>query len=435
MNPLGPTSQKKATLSNAQDALLASHTAGAIGRFSFPAGTVLFNRGEARHCAFLIDKGTVHIYGNDDNHDPDEERLLCVLGEGEIFGEMALIDSAPRTARAITAADCDIFVIPRDALQDRLTGLDPIVSMLISLLIERYRFTRLHLPESIRQDESAENLIRKVGKYDRLPNSVSNLRDAESQRAAARRELALEQELRAGLERREFIPVLQPILKLPERTLAGFEALIRWQHPEKGLIMPGDFIPVAERTGVVQHLDRMMLEKACEILPTLPGDTFVSVNLSGINLGATDLVHTVKSVLKNGKADPARLKLEITESALIAEPERAEDVLHELRALGLALALDDFGTGYSSLGYLHRFSIDTIKIDRSFVMALHDGSRSIDIVRAIVALARTFNLKVVAEGIENENDVRVLNELGCDYGQGYLFSKPLPVDKARVFGQ
>lgn len=436
MNPTGPTPQKKATLSNAQDSLLASHMAGTIGRFVFPAGTVLFNRGEVRHCAFLIDKGTVHVYGNDDAPaNADEEKLLCVLGEGEIFGEMALIDAAPRTARAITATECEIFVIPRDALSDRLAGLDPIVAMLISLLIERYRFTRLHLPESIRQDSGGESLIRKLGKYDRLPESVLGLRDAQQQRAAARRELGLEQELRAGLERREFIPVLQPILKLPERKLAGFEALIRWQHPEKGLVMPGDFIPVAERTGVVQHLDRMMLEKACELLPTLPAGMFVSVNMSGINFGAVDVVHTVRSVLAHYKADPSRLKLEITESALIREPERAEEVLHQLRALGLAVALDDFGTGYSSLGYLHRFAIDTIKIDRSFVMALHDGSRSIDIVRAIIALARNFNLKVVAEGIESEDDVRVLNELGCDYGQGYLFSKPLPVDKARVFGQ
>jgi EAL domain-containing protein (putative c-di-GMP-specific phosphodiesterase class I) len=169
------------------------------------------------------------------------------------------------------------------------------------------------------------------------------------------------------------------------------------------------------------------------------GAGFIGSHMVAALLTEPDAQVTVYDNFSSGRdwhlaeADPSRLKLEITESALIGDPERAEEVLHELRGLGLALALDDFGTGYSSLGYLHRFAIDTIKIDRSFVMALHDGSRSIAIVRAIVALARPFNLKVVAEGIESENDVRVLNELGCDYGQGYLFSKPLPVDKARVF--
>lgn len=425
----------KAEISNAHDALLANNTAGRIGRYVFPAGTVLFEKGEARHCAFLIDKGEVHIFGNDEG---GADKRLCVLGEGEIFGELALIDSAPRTARAVTASDAEIFVIPRDALQERVRGLDPIVSLLLSLLIERYRFSRLHLPESIRQDQGGEDLIKKISKYDRLPDSLLRLRDSAQQRENARRELNLEQELRRGLENREFVPVLQPILKMPEGRIAGFEALIRWQHPEKGLLTPNHFIPVAERTGVVQQLDRMMLEKACEIMPTLPcGDEplFISVNMSGINFGAVDIVQTVRHTLQQYKADPRRLKLEITESALIGDPEMAEEILHGLRQLGLATALDDFGTGYSSLGYLHRFSIDTIKIDRSFVMAMPTGQRSIDIVQAIITLARTFGLKVVAEGIENEEEVKLLNDLGCDYGQGYFYSKPLPVDDALAYAR
>jgi EAL domain-containing protein (putative c-di-GMP-specific phosphodiesterase class I)/CRP-like cAMP-binding protein len=428
---------QKATISKAHDAVLAHHSAGSIGRFTFPAGTVLFEKGEVRHCAFLIDRGTVHIEGNDEG---GEDRLLCVLGEGEIFGEMALVDSAPRTARAVTATECDIFVIPRDALQERVRGLDPVITMLIGLLIERYRFSRLHLPESIRQDQGGEELIKKISKYDRLPDTVMQLRDSARLREAARRELGLEQELRAGIENREFVAVLQPVMNLSDGRIAGFEALIRWHHPEKGLVMPNDFIPAAERTGIVQHLDRMMLDRACEILPQLrqlgsaAEKLFISVNMSGINFGVADVLQTVKNILAAHDADPACIKLEVTESALIGDPEAAENTLNDLRALGLETALDDFGTGYSSLSYLHRFAFDTIKIDRAFVMGLNEeGSRSVDIVRAVIALARNFGLSVVAEGVEEDEDAQILKALGCDMAQGYLYSKPLPVEDALAF--
>jgi EAL domain-containing protein (putative c-di-GMP-specific phosphodiesterase class I) len=204
--------------------------------------------------------------------------------------------------------------------------------------------------------------------------------------------------------------------------------------------MPNDFIPAAERTGIVQHLDRMMLDRACEILPQLrqlgsaAEKLFISVNMSGINFGVADVLQTVKNILAAHDADPACIKLEVTESALIGDPEAAENTLNDLRALGLETALDDFGTGYSSLSYLHRFAFDTIKIDRAFVMGLNEeGSRSVDIVRAVIALARNFGLSVVAEGVEEDEDAQILKALGCDMAQGYLYSKPLPVEDALAF--
>jgi EAL domain-containing protein (putative c-di-GMP-specific phosphodiesterase class I)/CRP-like cAMP-binding protein len=413
---------------DSQDILLARHSAGLIRRYIFPQDTILFRKGELRQCAFLIDKGAVDIIGNDEG---GEDRLLCTISEGEIFGEMALIDNAPRTATAVTTKESEIFVIPRDALQERAHGLDPIVSLLISLLIERYRITRIHLPESVKQDRIGD-FVSKLSKYERLPEEMMRLRNVKETRDTALREMKLEQELRTALEKKQFVPMLQPILKLPERRLAGFETLIRWQHPEKGMIMPNDFIPVAERTGVVQHLDRMMLEHACEFLPVLhkqaPG-AFISVNLSGINFGTLDLVDAVAGILKRSRVNPDHINLEITESALIGDPELAQKVLEGLKNLGLSVALDDFGTGYSSLSYLHKFAIDALKIDRSFVAQLHNGQRSIDIVQAIVSLARTFKLGVIAEGVEREEDLALLNGMGCDMGQGYLFSKPLPADK------
>lgn len=428
--------QTAPTFQNSQDALLAGHSSGLVRRYVFPKNTVLFCRGETRHCAYLIDKGRVHIYGS--NSDDEEDHMLCALGPGEIFGEIALIDNTPRTATAITEEETEIFVIPRDALQGKLRGLDPIISLLISLLIERYRTTRIHLPESIKQDEAGD-FIEKVSKYESLPEEILRLRNSEAQREMALREMKLEQELRSGLKHKQFYPVLQPILKLPEEKISGFEALIRWQHPSRGTVMPMDFIPVAERSGLVQHLDRLMLEKVCQILPSLQeraggaADLFVSVNLSGVNFASRDVVDLINDTFKRTETDPRKIRFEITESALIGDPVLAEEILQALKKTGARIALDDFGTGYSSLNYLHRFSIDTIKIDRTFVANLHDDPRSIDIIRAIVGLARNFNLTVVAEGIETDEDVKALSSLECDYGQGFYYGRPLDLTDAHIF--
>lgn len=446
-----PSSKKKAAPKSAvkvpvesQDRFLAKTGGGKISHHVFPKGTMLFDRGEERHCAYLVDYGQIEIYGNDEDDDgPD--KLLCTLGPGEIFGEMALIDNAPRSARAITASEAEIFVVPRQALQSRVESLDPIISLLISLLIERYRFTRINLPESIKQNE-ADELIKKIGGTPSTAKSdgVMRLHDMNEQKANALKEIKLEQELRTGLENDQFYPVLQPILSLPDQKIAGFEALIRWQHPDKGLVSPVEFIPVAERTGMVQQLDKLMLEKACDVTTDmneilyeetgkLDNPLFISVNLSGINFETLDIVDTVRKSLIRTGIDPNWLKLEITESALIDDPDHAEKVLKGLKILGLKVALDDFGTGYSSLGYLHRFPIDLLKIDRSFIAQIHDGHKSMDIVRAIIGLAKNFKFEVVAEGIEQEQDIVALNSLACDLGQGFYFGRPMSIEDAGQF--
>jgi EAL domain-containing protein (putative c-di-GMP-specific phosphodiesterase class I) len=159
----------------------------------------------------------------------------------------------------------------------------------------------------------------------------------------------------------------------------------------------------------------------------------VSVNLSGVHFDQEDFSSQIDSIIKESGVNPAQIVLEITESALMGSPAVAEKVLKDIRRLGLRVALDDFGTGYSSLGYLHRFSIDILKVDRSFVQDIHNNAKSLDVVRAIVSLSKTFNLKIIAEGIESEKEIYSLAGLGCDNGQGYYFSRPLPVDKAFEF--
>lgn len=427
---------------DSQDAILAHYGATNINCHVFPAGTILFKKGESRQCAFLIEKGNVQIIGNDDKDNatgPDSlnDDVLCVLGSGEIFGEMALIDSSPRSATAVTQDECRIFVIPRQTLEERLGNMDPIVSLLVSLLIERYRSTRVNLPESIKQDQQG-TFIEKVSRYDSLPKELFQLRDTETQMERALEELQIQQEIRIGLKKKEFIPFLQPILALPDEKIVGFEALIRWEHPEKGLLAPFHFIPVAERTGIVQSLDHVMMEAVSEIIPefidrSANDDFFISVNLSGINFETNEVVSRIKNTVEKNKIHPKNIKLEITESALINDAAKAEDVLQELKGLGFKIALDDFGTGYSSLGYLHKFSIDYIKIDRAFVSEIHSGQKSIDIVRAIIGLARNFNLGVIAEGIETKEDIVALNSLGSDMGQGYFYGKPLCVEDAMAF--
>ena len=403
---------------------------------SYPADHVLFSIGDRRDNAYLIDQGEV-ILKNAAGED------VCRLGPGDFFGEMALIEGGQRSATAVTSALSDVFVIPRSALKDRIRGLDPVLSLLIGFLIERYRSARAYMPESIRQEQAAR-LAQTVNGHDEaaqaLPDDLASLSNIHSQRDAALKELKLEQDVRRGLQRAEFIPVLQPVLALPARRVVGFEALIRWYHPEKGLIFPDHFIPVAERTGVVQLLDKMMMQKACRLIPEflrnaphLPDDFFISVNLSGTNFETLDVIHDVREALVESDVDPRHLKLEITESALISDPKRAEQILHGLRALGVTIALDDFGTGYSSLGYLHKFPLDSLKIDRGFIRAIHDSPKSLEIVSAIVGLARNFKLGVIAEGIETEQDAAVIISLGCEMAQGYLFGKPMSSDDAQLF--
>jgi diguanylate cyclase (GGDEF)-like protein len=244
-------------------------------------------------------------------------------------------------------------------------------------------------------------------------------------------QLQLETDLRHAIERKEFEIYYQPIVNLDDGAVSGFEALVRWNHPKHGLISPADFIPVSESTDLIVPLTLMILQESCRQVGEWSKDAqnrslFVSVNLSGKHFDHPDLVEQIKDVLDETRFDPTCLKLEITETAVMENAETAISMLKSIKELGVKISIDDFGTGYSSLSYLHKFPIDTLKIDRSFVNSIDDGSENEEIVRTIVALAKALNLTVVAEGIENVNQFQYLSMLGCESGQGYLFSRPLP---------
>lgn len=249
-------------------------------------------------------------------------------------------------------------------------------------------------------------------------------------------QLQLETDLRYAVERDEFCAFYQPIVGLDSMTLVGFEALIRWNHPQRGLVSPNEFIPICEENGLIVPVTLWMLRTCCEQLVAwqqkslLNKSLFLSVNLSGKHFAQKDLVHQVQKILIETKVNPACLKLEITESAVMDNPENVILKLNQLKTLGVQLSIDDFGTGYSSLSYLHRFPIDTLKVDRSFVGTMEEGSENGEIVRTILSLAKTLGMNVVAEGIETIHQLHQLQVLGCEYGQGYLFSRPVPIDDA-----
>jgi diguanylate cyclase (GGDEF)-like protein/PAS domain S-box-containing protein len=251
--------------------------------------------------------------------------------------------------------------------------------------------------------------------------------------------LQLETDLRRALERKEFMVVYQPIMSLETGQLCGFEALIRWPHPERGLISPMDFIPLAEETGMIVQIGEWVLREACEqmrrwqlVFPTEP-PTFMCVNLSVKQFSQLDLIEKVATILEETNLAPTSLKLEITESAVMENVETATNMLNQLRLLGVQLAMDDFGTGYSSLSNLHRFPINTLKIDRSFITRMVENNENAEIVRTISGLAQNLGMDVVAEGVETRAQLDILRSLGCKYGQGYFFSKPLDSQGAEAF--
>jgi diguanylate cyclase (GGDEF)-like protein/PAS domain S-box-containing protein len=244
-------------------------------------------------------------------------------------------------------------------------------------------------------------------------------------------QLKMETDLRRACERDELFVDYQPIVSLRSRTLIGFEALVRWRHPEFGLVPPKDFIPVAEETGQILTIGQTVLESACrqarewrETYPASP-PLFVSVNLSVKQFNQPGLVENIAHLLQRFQLPPRCLKLEITESVFSDNIEAAVGLLTQLRELGVQLSIDDFGTGYSSLSYLQRFPIDTLKIDRSFVTQMMENEENLAIVRTIVALAQNLGMDVVAEGVETEDQLKLLRKLECENGQGFLFSTPL----------
>ncbi len=255
-----------------------------------------------------------------------------------------------------------------------------------------------------------------------------------SMRARKTDRLTLESDLRRALEREEITILYQPIVRLDDRSVAGFEALARWDHPKMGRMSPSDFIAIAEEIGLIVDLGLFVLERAARQLGAwqraVRKPLFTSVNVSSRQLLRQDLIHDLRTVIARSGLARGTLKLELTESLVMENPEHAAQMLSRIKELGAGLALDDFGTGHSSLSYLQRFPFDTIKIDQSFVRASSKGQRPV-ILRSIIALAHDLGMEVVAEGAETDSDAVELYQLGCEYAQGFVFGEPMSAEAAR----
>jgi diguanylate cyclase (GGDEF)-like protein/PAS domain S-box-containing protein len=290
----------------------------------------------------------------------------------------------------------------------------------------------LYPEEFLRDADTAMYRAKSTGK------ARSEIFDADM-RATITSRLQLETDLRHALHRKEFRNVYQPIVLLATGQVAGFEALLRWQHPERGLLGPAEFIPVAEETGLIRDLGWWNLREACrqicEWKNRLSGfsDLIMSVNLSVKQFQQANLVGDIRKLLQELSLPAETLQLELTESSVMTDPHTAISMLEQIKAQGICLAIDDFGTGYSSLSYLHRFPLNTVKIDRSFTSTMGNGGDGIQIVKTIMPLASNLGFDVVAEGVETQEQVRLLKELKCKYAQGYYFSKPLTAEAAEEF--
>lgn len=288
--------------------------------------------------------------------------------------------------------------------------------------------TGYEIPNDVVRDaDTAMNRAKALGKarhemFDRAMHTQSS------------RRLQLETDLRRAVEREEFEVFYQAIVDLADEMIIGFEALVRWTHPERGRVFPDEFVGIAEETGLILPIDRYVMREACRQTKEWQekfGPLSISVNLSAKQFALRDIVYVIDSVLQDTGLAPTDLKLEITESALMDNQDSAAEIFHEIKKRNVQLGLDDFGTGYSSLSYLHRFPLDTLKIDRSFVSRMNESPGEHEaIVRTIVNLAQNLKFKTVAEGIETIDQLHSLQALDCLYGQGYYFSKPMPAAEA-----
>jgi EAL domain-containing protein (putative c-di-GMP-specific phosphodiesterase class I) len=380
-----------------------------MDRFKLPlaAGEILFEYGDEGHCAYIVESGAVEIL----LHPGGVERVVARLGPGEIFGEMALFGEHTRSAGARAAEATVLTRLTHDYIAERVQAADPMLRHMLRTLTRRSR----ELLEGRSRPAAAED----------------------ADRSLALNRVRAEQELTLALEHEELLLYLQPIVHLADGAPAGFEALIRWQHPQRGLVPPGQFIPLAEESVLINRIGLWIIEHSCAALAALdstgPAQPFMSVNLSGRQLNDPAVLPALDAALARHGVAPGQIKLEITESLLLQKIDEGLPLLQACRERGMRVSLDDFGTGYSSLAYLHRLPVDTLKLDRSFVLQLDSNEAGRRIVAAVIRLAHELDMDVIAEGLETKEQIEALQALGADLGQGYYFGRPAPLAGALDF--
>ncbi len=391
-------------------------------RKSIRAGTTIFREHETGDFAYLIETGKVELSADDEGR----KVVITIVGAGDLFGEMSVIDNSLRIATAIAIEDTVVIPIGAELFQEKLGKSDPMAYMFLRVLAGRYRWALRRALDNQNLNSAKTMMMGGMDtRYMRVRESAIN-------------RLRIEQDLREAVENEQFLLYYQPIVAIDTGVIAGFEALLRWQHPERGIISPDEFIGVAEESDLIIPIGSWVIEKACEDLPRFQdvfdqnfmdqSKLFMSINVSPKQIDKLSKLGRLQAILDIHKTDPTTIKLEITEDILVTSPEAAALALDKIKKTGVELALDDFGTGYSSMSYLHRFPLDVLKIDRTFIDAVNKDEKGLDIVRGIIGLARALRMKVVAEGVENLETLNKIRNLDCDYLQGFFASKPWPLD-------
>jgi len=371
-------------------------------------GQILFREGDLPTTAFLIESGSLAI----STYQNGEHLLLSTLDAGALVGEMAVIDEAPRTATAIAMSDCVLLPIDRAQIAERLAGTDPIIRSLLEGQLKRYRGALAAMQgKKVEADDTPDTQSETIG--------IGKIR--------------LESQLREALSGRSLDVRYQPLFHVPTGKIAGYEALVRWNHPERGQISPLEFIALAEETSLIIPVGEYVFDEACSAVsrfieaganPT----PFIAVNVSAKQLSHPGLIERIVARVEAAGVPRGSLKVEITESQAL-NYDLVRGVIELCHGHGIKVALDDFGTGYSHLTHLHRLPFDTMKIDQAFTRSMLVDTRSMAIVEAIVRMGKAIDADIVVEGIETEEMLDALRRLECDYAQGYLIGKPQTLDE------
>jgi diguanylate cyclase len=384
----------------------------ALLRKTLTAGQYLFREGDPPTSAFLVEEGTVEILATRAGRSGNSKNTIVIarLGPGELIGEMSAVDQSVRTATAIAVTDTVLLVIDSEQIKDRLADADPIVRMLLEGQMKRYR----GMLSLLRGDVADRGITTPAVGMD---HGLSKFR--------------LESHLREALQRNELELRYQPILEISSGRIAGYEALVRWDHPTRGPVSPDEFIKLAEETSLIMPVGEYVFDAACAALERLRATEmpFVAVNVSARQLASPGLIKRVVERRDALGLPPGCIKVEITESQSLDYLQVAEVIAH-CHANAIAVSLDDFGTGYSHLTHLHQLDFDAIKIDQAFLRDMFASERAMSIVRAIVALGHAIHADLVAEGVETTEQLDLLREFGCRYAQGYLIGKPEPLEVA-----
>ncbi|MEH6478000.1 MAG: EAL domain-containing protein [Sneathiella sp.] len=386
-------------------------------RIEVKKGQKILNDLDLGNCAYIVETGKVSV------EDRVSNRGNYTVSPGEMFGEYGVIEEARHYSNVTALEDSLLVVVTQAEFEEKSAASDPMISLFLNFFMGRCHSLTV-------REYGTDDEIKKFG--ERYKHRDSKIQE---NRTEIVEQFKIKEELQRALEDEEFVLHYQPIISLRGGYTAGFEALIRWNHPERGLLSPFHFIDIAEKTNMIVPIGEWVFKEACKRITDFnqraakseSPEIFLSVNVTANQFGVPNMVQRFKEIAGETEVDVSKIQLEITESVLMEDADSAKIMLHELKQFGFQIILDDFGTGYSSLSYLHQFPIDKLKIDRSFTHAMLDDQASLEIVRAISGLSHNMDIEIVAEGIETMEQLSLYRDLDCHYGQGFLIAKPLPV--------